>query len=80
MLFELALCNMLARARDRAQGPQKALYLAPLKALVGQRFADWKDKFGSLGITCAPMHSPYLVAHDMQAARLAVTLTTSLTS
>lgn len=44
---------MLARANERAQGSQKALYLAPLKALVGQRFADWKDKFGNLGITCA---------------------------
>lgn len=26
--------------------------MAPIKALCSQRFDDWKEKFGPLGLTC----------------------------
>jgi len=29
--------------------------VAPIKALCSERYADWNDKFGSLGLTCCEL-------------------------
>lgn len=50
VLFELAMIRLL----ERASGPErgKMIYMSPMKSLCGERFRDWKTKFGSLGVQC----------------------------
>ena len=31
------------------------LIVAPIKALCSERYADWNDKFGPLGLTCCEL-------------------------
>lgn len=37
---------------NREPGKHKAIYMAPIKALVQERMNDWAKKFSKLGITC----------------------------
>ncbi|XP_031974075.1 probable ATP-dependent DNA helicase HFM1 isoform X4 [Corvus moneduloides] len=51
VMFELAITRLLMEV------PQpwlniKVVYMAPIKALCSQRFDDWKEKFGPIGLTC----------------------------
>ena len=51
VVFEMAILALFA-AKERAG--HKAVYLAPSKFLVGQKFREWEDKFGtSLGLRLA---------------------------
>lgn len=47
VVFELSIIRML-----EASEYGKAVYLAPTKALCGERFKDWSAKFAGIGIKC----------------------------
>ncbi|KAK0137472.1 putative ATP-dependent DNA helicase HFM1 [Merluccius polli] len=51
VLFELAIIRLLMENSEPWKDV-KAVYMAPIKALCSQRFEDWKQKFGPLGLTC----------------------------
>uniref|UniRef100_A0A8C1F3D8 DNA 3'-5' helicase n=1 Tax=Cyprinus carpio carpio TaxID=630221 RepID=A0A8C1F3D8_CYPCA len=51
VLFELAIVQLLIEASD-AWHNVRAVYMAPIKALCSQRFENWKQKFGPLGLNC----------------------------
>ncbi|XP_061489630.1 probable ATP-dependent DNA helicase HFM1 isoform X3 [Rhineura floridana] len=51
VIFELAVTRLLIKV----QMPWlniKIVYMAPIKALCSQRFDDWKEKFGPIGLIC----------------------------
>lgn len=50
-VLELALCRLVARGPPTA----KALYLAPSRALVSERVADWRARFGAVGVSVAEL-------------------------
>ncbi|RZF42591.1 hypothetical protein LSTR_LSTR001386 [Laodelphax striatellus] len=53
VLFELAIIRLLMLAEDAGHGSEaKIVYMAPIKALVSEKFNDWADKFSSLGVRC----------------------------
>ncbi|XP_073704911.1 probable ATP-dependent DNA helicase HFM1 [Garra rufa] len=51
VLFELAIVRLLIEASDTWDNV-RAVYMAPIKALCSQRFENWKQKFGPLGLKC----------------------------
>uniref|UniRef100_A0A8C5R4H0 Probable ATP-dependent DNA helicase HFM1 n=1 Tax=Leptobrachium leishanense TaxID=445787 RepID=A0A8C5R4H0_9ANUR len=51
VIFELAITRLLIEAPIPWTNI-KVVYMAPIKALCGQRFDDWKEKFGPIGLTC----------------------------
>ncbi|XP_052333326.1 LOW QUALITY PROTEIN: probable ATP-dependent DNA helicase HFM1, partial [Oncorhynchus keta] len=51
VLFELAIIRLLMETTEPWRNV-KAVYMAPIKALCSQRFEDWKNKFGPLGLSC----------------------------
>ncbi|XP_068878907.1 probable ATP-dependent DNA helicase HFM1 isoform X3 [Aphelocoma coerulescens] len=51
VMFELAITRLLMEA-PRPWLNIKVVYMAPIKALCSQRFDDWKEKFGPIGLTC----------------------------
>ncbi|NXY21316.1 HFM1 helicase, partial [Atrichornis clamosus] len=51
VMFELAITRLLMEA-PLPWLNIKVVYMAPIKALCSQRFDDWKEKFGPLGLTC----------------------------
>ncbi|KAG7092807.1 hypothetical protein E1B28_009123 [Marasmius oreades] len=50
-LFELSIIKMLKQANEEGQ-KSKCVYIAPTKALCGERYRDWANKFDPLGIKC----------------------------
>ncbi|GAQ86596.1 DNA/RNA helicase MER3/SLH1 [Klebsormidium nitens] len=59
VLFELAILRLLTRFLDRdgafvhQPGLLKTVYIAPMKALVQEKLAEWEEKFGGrLGLCC----------------------------
>ena len=59
VLLELAIVQMLLDRVNRANGAfehrpgeRKAIYMAPLKALVQEKKEDWIARFAPLGVTC----------------------------
>ncbi|XP_042885950.1 probable ATP-dependent DNA helicase HFM1 [Penaeus japonicus] len=58
VVMELALVRlMMAKATDDdtqdVPVPPRIVYLAPMKALVAERYIDWRTRLGELGIICA---------------------------
>ncbi|KAK3560795.1 hypothetical protein QTP86_019484, partial [Hemibagrus guttatus] len=51
VLFELAIIRLLMETMEPWHDV-KAVYMAPIKALCSQRYEDWKQKFGPLGLNC----------------------------
>ncbi|NWT60421.1 HFM1 helicase, partial [Erythrocercus mccallii] len=51
VMFELAITRLLMEA-PLPWLNIKIVYMAPIKALCSQRFDDWKEKFGPIGLTC----------------------------
>ncbi|XP_065698372.2 probable ATP-dependent DNA helicase HFM1 isoform X4 [Patagioenas fasciata] len=51
VMFELAITRLLMEAPLPWMNI-KVVYMAPIKALCSQRFDDWKEKFGPLGLSC----------------------------
>ncbi|XP_027550183.1 probable ATP-dependent DNA helicase HFM1 isoform X3 [Neopelma chrysocephalum] len=51
VMFELAITRLLMEA-PLPWLNIKVVYMAPIKALCSQRFEDWKEKFGPIGLTC----------------------------
>ncbi|XP_030349466.1 probable ATP-dependent DNA helicase HFM1 [Strigops habroptila] len=51
VMFELAITRLLMEA-PLPWLNIKVVYMAPIKALCSQRFDDWKEKFGPLGLSC----------------------------
>ncbi|OMO69422.1 hypothetical protein COLO4_29060 [Corchorus olitorius] len=58
VLFELCILRLLSKFISgdgrfvHIKGTQKAIYIAPSKALVQEKLRDWNQKFGALGISC----------------------------
>ncbi|OMO59219.1 hypothetical protein CCACVL1_24992 [Corchorus capsularis] len=58
VLFELCILRLLSKFLSgdgrfvHIKGTQKAIYIAPSKALVQEKLRDWNQKFGALGISC----------------------------
>ncbi|XP_034635931.1 probable ATP-dependent DNA helicase HFM1 [Trachemys scripta elegans] len=50
-MFELAITRLLMEV-PMPWLNIKIVYMAPIKALCSQRFDDWKDKFGPIGLSC----------------------------
>ncbi|XP_052055209.1 probable ATP-dependent DNA helicase HFM1 [Apodemus sylvaticus] len=50
-VFELAITRLLMEV-PLPWLNMKIVYMAPIKALCSQRFDDWKEKFGPIGLTC----------------------------
>ncbi|XP_065410314.1 probable ATP-dependent DNA helicase HFM1 [Chrysemys picta bellii] len=51
VMFELAITRLLMEV-PMPWLNIKIVYMAPIKALCSQRFDDWKDKFGPIGLSC----------------------------
>ncbi|KAF7243483.1 putative ATP-dependent DNA helicase HFM1 [Varanus komodoensis] len=51
VIFELAITRLLIKV-PMPWSNVKIIYLAPIKALCSQRFDDWKEKFGPIGLIC----------------------------
>nr|XP_010301135.1 PREDICTED: probable ATP-dependent DNA helicase HFM1 [Balearica regulorum gibbericeps] len=51
VMFELAITRLLMEA-PLPWLNIKVVYMAPIKALCSQRFDDWKEKFGPVGLSC----------------------------
>nr|XP_048303113.1 probable ATP-dependent DNA helicase HFM1 [Myodes glareolus] len=51
VVFELAITRLLMEV-PLPWLNMKIVYMAPIKALCSQRFDDWKEKFGSIGLNC----------------------------
>ncbi|XP_074859384.1 putative ATP-dependent DNA helicase HFM1 [Carettochelys insculpta] len=51
VMFELAITRLLVEV-PMPWINIKIVYMAPIKALCSQRFGDWKDKFGPIGLSC----------------------------
>ncbi|KAG8132631.1 hypothetical protein E2320_010473 [Naja naja] len=51
VMFELAVTRLLIKVPIPWLNI-KIVYMAPIKALCSQRFDDWKEKFGPIGLIC----------------------------
>ncbi|KAM6217096.1 putative ATP-dependent DNA helicase HFM1 [Rhynchocyon petersi] len=51
VVFELAITRLLMEV-PMPWLNIKVVYMAPIKALCSQRFDDWKEKFGPMGLNC----------------------------
>nr|XP_013816665.1 PREDICTED: probable ATP-dependent DNA helicase HFM1 [Apteryx mantelli mantelli] len=51
VMFELAITRLLMETPVPWLNI-KIVYMAPIKALCSQRFDDWKEKFGPIGLSC----------------------------
>ncbi|XP_043942750.1 probable ATP-dependent DNA helicase HFM1 [Protopterus annectens] len=51
VLFELAIIRLLMEM-PAPWFNIKIVYMAPIKALCSQRYEDWKEKFGPVGLNC----------------------------
>ncbi|XP_013852840.2 probable ATP-dependent DNA helicase HFM1 isoform X3 [Sus scrofa] len=51
VMFELAITRLLMEV-PLPWSNIKIVYMAPIKALCSQRFDDWKEKFGPIGLNC----------------------------
>ncbi|XP_030630596.1 probable ATP-dependent DNA helicase HFM1 [Chanos chanos] len=51
VLFELAIIRLLMESNEAWQNV-RVVYMAPIKALCSQRYENWKQKFGPLGLNC----------------------------
>ncbi|XP_019357137.1 PREDICTED: probable ATP-dependent DNA helicase HFM1 isoform X3 [Gavialis gangeticus] len=51
VMFELAITRLLMEV-PMPWLNIKIVYMAPIKALCSQRFDDWKEKFGPIGLSC----------------------------
>ncbi|XP_073752435.1 probable ATP-dependent DNA helicase HFM1 isoform X4 [Callorhinus ursinus] len=51
VVFELAITRLLMEV-PLPWSNIKVVYMAPIKALCSQRFDDWKEKFGPIGLNC----------------------------
>ncbi|KAM8930577.1 putative ATP-dependent DNA helicase HFM1 [Pelodytes ibericus] len=51
VIFELAIIRLLMEV-PVPWSNVKIVYMAPIKALCGQRFDDWKEKFEDIGLNC----------------------------
>ncbi|XP_058516874.1 probable ATP-dependent DNA helicase HFM1 isoform X2 [Ochotona princeps] len=51
VVFELAITRLLMEV-PLPWSNIKIVYMAPIKALCSQRFNDWKEKFGPIGLSC----------------------------
>ncbi|NXA08912.1 HFM1 helicase, partial [Sapayoa aenigma] len=60
VMFELAITRLLMEA-PLPWLNIKVVYMAPIKALCSQRFDDWKEKFGPIGLTCKELTGDTLV-------------------
>ncbi|NXA70674.1 HFM1 helicase, partial [Mohoua ochrocephala] len=60
VMFELAITRLLMEA-PLPWLNIKVVYMAPIKALCSQRFDDWKEKFGPIGLTCKELTGDTLI-------------------
>ncbi|NXF03222.1 HFM1 helicase, partial [Smithornis capensis] len=60
VMFELAITRLLMEA-PLPWLNIKVVYMAPIKALCSQRYDDWKEKFGPIGLTCKELTGDTLV-------------------
>ncbi|XP_027746491.1 probable ATP-dependent DNA helicase HFM1 isoform X3 [Empidonax traillii] len=60
VMFELAITRLLMEA-PLPWLNIKVVYMAPIKALCSQRFEDWKEKFGPIGLTCKELTGDTLI-------------------
>ncbi|XP_044158370.1 probable ATP-dependent DNA helicase HFM1 [Bufo gargarizans] len=51
VIFEIAVVRLLMET-PAPWTKVKIVYMAPIKALCGQRFEDWKEKFEPIGLLC----------------------------
>ncbi|NXK83523.1 HFM1 helicase, partial [Amazona guildingii] len=60
VMFELAITRLLMEA-PLPWLNIKVVYMAPIKALCSQRFDDWKEKFGPIGLSCKELTGDTMV-------------------
>ncbi|KAJ8087976.1 ATP-dependent DNA helicase MER3 [Marasmius tenuissimus] len=62
VLFELAIIKMLTEAGPGSRA--KCVYIAPTKALCGERYRDWSNKFDALGFKCESTTPKFGIPHS----------------
>ncbi|XP_029473514.1 probable ATP-dependent DNA helicase HFM1 [Rhinatrema bivittatum] len=60
VIFELAITRLLMEV-PMPWSNVKIVYMAPIKALCSQRFDDWKEKFGPIGLNCKELTGDTLI-------------------
>lgn len=73
VIFELAICRLLAHGDKRAF---KIVYLAPTKALCSERARDWQKKFGPLALQVAEFTGDTSAAEVWRARSASIIVTT----
>ncbi|XP_068236442.1 probable ATP-dependent DNA helicase HFM1 [Palaemon carinicauda] len=59
VIMELAILRLLTVAKENSRCDDgnrihpRVVYMAPMKALVSERYSDWKQRMSPLGVTCA---------------------------
>ena len=83
VLLELAILQMLLKRVDRntgafehRPGELKAIYMAPLKALVQEKKEEWISRFGPLGVVCKELTGDADVASWSELTNVDIILTT----
>ncbi|XP_030062595.1 putative ATP-dependent DNA helicase HFM1 [Microcaecilia unicolor] len=74
VIFELAITRLLMEV-PMPWSNIKIVYMAPIKALCSQRFEDWKEKFGPIGLICKELTGDTLIddLFEMQHAHIIMT-------
>ncbi|XP_037682589.1 probable ATP-dependent DNA helicase HFM1 [Choloepus didactylus] len=74
VVFELAITRLLMEV-PLPWLNIKIVYMAPIKALCSQRFDDWKEKFGPIGLNCKELTGDTVMddLFEMQHAHIIMT-------
>nr|XP_047922918.1 probable ATP-dependent DNA helicase HFM1 isoform X4 [Anser cygnoides] len=75
VMFELAITRLLMEA-PMPWLNIKIVYMAPIKALCSQRFDDWKEKFGPIGLNCKELTGDTVMDDLFEIHRAHIIITT----
>ncbi|XP_071897641.1 probable ATP-dependent DNA helicase HFM1 isoform X8 [Anas platyrhynchos] len=75
VMFELAITRLLMEA-PMPWLNIKIVYMAPIKALCSQRYHDWKEKFGPIGLNCKELTGDTVMDDLFEIHRAHIIITT----
>ncbi|NWZ32562.1 HFM1 helicase, partial [Asarcornis scutulata] len=75
VMFELAITRLLMEA-PMPWLNIKIVYMAPVKALCSQRYHDWKEKFGPIGLNCKELTGDTVMDDLFEIHRAHIIITT----
>jgi superfamily II RNA helicase len=74
-IFELAIIKLL-KENESSGAKGKAIYMAPMKAIVQEKLTQWKESFSRLGISCLEVTGDSEVVDSRAFEKATVILTT----